>query len=359
MKRAKAPSRKARWKRLVAASLRDGWIVFRDSWVWLGLWLLLWLGFTMAIWAGTRPVLAFHEALYQAFSQMTLNPVPLPEPWWLQLLFYLAPALNILLLARGALNMGILLFDKRNRREAWQMALASTYRDHIIVCGLGKIGYRVVGQLLASGCDIVVIDAHNDGPFHELVMGQHVPVIIGDARQPELLQQAGLHHATSLTVVTGDDLTNLDIALTAREQHPDIHIVMRVFNDSLAGKLSSAFNIQTAFSTSALAAPTLAAAALGRGITNALYVAGKLLSTVEITVERDGIFDGRLIQTVENQHDISVLYRRGRNGEDLRPRGDERLTSGDQLVIIGPLAAINYIQAQNKPNAAPHAPYRL
>ncbi|HYF62827.1 MAG TPA: NAD(P)-binding protein, partial [Herpetosiphonaceae bacterium] len=228
--------------RMIRATLRDARLLLRDSWPWLIALLLVWVGFGALLWRFyDRERLPFDEALYLAFSQMTLNPVRAPRTVWLQAVFYLAPALNLVLVARGALNIGLLVFDKRNRREAWQMALASTYRDHVIVCGLGKIGYRVATQLLANGTDVVAIDNRPDGPFNELMLGRDVPVLIGDARQPELLQQAGIKYAQSVAVVTGDDLTNLDIALTARELRPELHIVMRVFNDSLGGKLSSAF----------------------------------------------------------------------------------------------------------------------
>ena len=71
---------------------------------------------------------------------------------------------------------------------------------------------------------------------------------------------AGIAHARAVVCVINDDLTNLDVALTARQAHPDIRIVLRVFNDALTQKLQSAFNIKTAFSTSALDAPTFAAA---------------------------------------------------------------------------------------------------
>jgi Trk K+ transport system NAD-binding subunit len=344
---------------MIRATLRDARLLLRDSWPWLISLILVWFVLGGLIWRFYDiQRQSFDEALYLAFTQMTLNPVPPPRAIWLQAIFYLAPALSLVLVARGALHIGLLVFDKRNRREAWQMALASTYRNHVIVCGLGKIGYRVVTQLLSNGTDVVVIDNRPDGPFSELMLGRDVPVLIGDARHPEVLQQAGIKYAQSVAVVTTDDLTNLDIALTARELRPELHIVMRVFNDSLCSKLSSAFNISTAFSTSALAAPTLAAAALGRNITNALYVAGKLLSTVEITVAHDGILDGRLVQTIEDQHDVSVLYYRNKSGEDLRPRGDYRLSTGDELVIIGPLPAISRIQELNTERAAPHSPIR-
>ncbi len=346
--------------RLIKAALRDAWLIWRDTGHWLVLLIVAWLLFATLIrlWYHELPIWSFGAALYVAFSQMLLEPQPLPRQWWLQIFFYVMPALAFVLLARGALNAGLLVFDKRNRREAWQMALASTFNKHIIVCGLGKVGYRVVRQLLLSQHDVVAIDMSSNGEFSELVSGMGVPVLFGDARQPELLLQAGLERAHSLAVVTSDDLTNLDIALTARELRGDISIVMRVFNDSLSRKLGSAFNITTAFSTTALAAPTFAAAAIGSGITNALYVAGKLLSTIEVPVVRNGVLDGRLVQTVEDEHDVSILYVRTPHSHDQRPRGDHRLSADDVVVIIGPLESIHRIQQLNQPNAAPHSPIR-
>ena len=36
--------------------------------------------------------------------------------------------------------------------------LASTYRDHIILCGLGHVGYRILERLLHWHLDVVVIE---------------------------------------------------------------------------------------------------------------------------------------------------------------------------------------------------------
>lgn len=132
---------------------------------------------------------------------------------------------------------------------------------------------------------------------------------------------------------------------------------MRVFNEALAAKLATAFRINTAFSTSALAAPTLAAAAVAPNISNALYVAGRLLSTIEMEVARDGILDSRLVATIETRYDVSVLYVRNEEGEDLRPRADYRLQTSDIVVVIGELAALAELQRLNHEAVAPHIPY--
>jgi voltage-gated potassium channel len=342
--------RRRRW-RMLRAALRDAWLVLREFGPWLLAFLVIWLAFALLLWRSYRPAgqaLSLSAALYAAFSQLFFQPQPYPSDGLLQVLFFLAPAAGLALVARGAFNVGLLIFDKRNRREAWQMALASTYREHIIVCGLGKIGYRVVGQLLATGHDVVGIERNQQSEFLELVAGQDVPVIMGDGRRAEILEAAGVRDARAIVCVINDDLTNLDIALTARQIRPEIRIVLRVFNDALAQKLQSAFNIKTAFSTSALAAPTFAAAAIESNITNALYVGGKLLSTEELTVVRDGTLDGRLVGTIEEQHDLSILYRRNAQGEDLRPRSDYRLSSGDVIVVIGTLASLQRINELNR-----------
>lgn len=344
--------------RTTRAALRDAYLVLRESGPWLLAFVGIWLAFGLLVWRAHQPdgqSLALPDALYIAFRQLLFETQELPRAGWLQVLFFLAPAAGLVLVARGALSAGLLIFDKRNRREAWQMALASTYRDHIIVCGLGKIGYRVVGQLLATGHEVVGIE-RGPSEFIELLSGQDVPVISGDARRVEILEAAGLLHARSVLCVINDDLTNLDIALTARERRPNIRIVLRIFNDALAQKLQSAFNIKTAFSTSALAAPTFAAAALNRDVTNALYVGGKFLTTQEVCVAAGGALDSRLVGTVEQEHDISVLYRRNERGEDLRPRGDYRLASGDIIVIIGTLSSLEQIAMLNQAGARPHMP---
>jgi voltage-gated potassium channel len=80
------------------------------------------------------------------------------------------------------------------------------------------------------------------------------------------------------------------------------------------------------------------------------------LTTQEISIASGGALDGRLVGTVEQSYDISVLYRRNERGEDLRPRGDYRLSGGDIIVIIGTLSSLEQIADLNRPGAHPHMP---
>ena len=136
---------------------------------------------------------------------------------------------------------------------------ASTYRNHVVLCGLGRVGYRIVLDLLAAGQQVVAIEKSPDSVFIEEIQGLDVPVLIGDSRLKKNLQLANLEQARAIILATNDDLANLDAALTARDMKPDIKVVLRLFDDTLATKVASQFNMPV-ISTSAVSAPAFVAA---------------------------------------------------------------------------------------------------
>src|SRR5262249_30363500 len=91
--------------------------------------------------------------------------------------------------------------------------------DTVIVCGLGKVGYRVVQQLhrLSPRPQIVVVRLGDGRPEFPQRVNQldGVRTIIGDARDPEVLREAGVERAYSVAALTSDDLLNLQIGLAA------------------------------------------------------------------------------------------------------------------------------------------------
>src|SRR5207302_2947796 len=111
-----------------------------------------------------------------------------------------------------------------------------------------------------------------------------VPVLMEDVRAAGALARANVQKARSIVCATDDDLANLNVALDARKLRPGIRVVMRLFDDDLVEKTRSSFDAQ-AFSTSALAAPALAMAALDPSIKNSFEVGGRLMVIAEVTVQ--------------------------------------------------------------------------
>jgi Trk K+ transport system NAD-binding subunit len=280
------------------------------------------------------------ESVYLVLEMIFLqaNTEHFPEQWpYLAAFFFVMPAIGLFLLSTGVANVGVLLVNKSASGNRWEAALASTYSDHIIVVGLGKIGYRVVLQLLQMGQAVVAVEVSEDKPFIPLARELGVPVIVGDARRGNTLMLAGLDRARSVVCLTQDDLTNLDVALDARERRPDIKVVLRMFEEDLARRVERGFGLHTAFSTSALAAPVFAAAATRAHIENSFYVDGELVHLAQVAVDPGSPLAGQTVEQAERLHDMTILKHRRAAGDQLHPQSDAVLQPGDGLVVVASL----------------------
>jgi voltage-gated potassium channel len=342
-------------RRYLRASLRDTWVLvreFRNSLLlFTGLLLLggliLWRFYVSPV---TGQGLAFSQALYAVFTLIFFETtIPYPNSGFLQVFFFATPILGLGVIAEGVIRFGVMLFNKQVRKEEWQVAVASTFRNHIVICGLGRVGYRVAEQLLQFGEEVVGIDCRADSHFVERVREMGVPVIIADARQRETLVKAGVPRARAIIPCTEDDLTNLDIALDARELKPEIRVVMRMFDADLARKVERGFGIHTAFSTSALAAPAFAAAATQADISHSFYVGDTLLNVSQVTVRASSRLVGKTLAQLERELDLSVIMHRGPEGVDLHPAPEIVLATEDCIVVFASLDALNRLQQFNQP----------
>jgi Trk K+ transport system NAD-binding subunit len=281
------------------------------------------------------------EALHATFKLIFFETLlEFPGTPGLRILFFVLPPVGLAVVADGVLRFGIALFNIRERKEAWQMAIASTYRDHIIVCGLGRTGYRVVKTLLRLGEEVIGIEHDADSLFLEEIREMKVPVLLGDARDEDMLEQARVQQASAIVICTEDDLTSLAIALEARELTPGIKVVMRMFDAHLAEKVRSGFGIHTAFSTSALAAPVFAAAATRAQIDHSFYVDDILMNVARTTVQPGSALEGCTVADVEKELDISIILYKGLDVLDMHPAPDITLRPGDYLVVFASLEAL-------------------
>jgi voltage-gated potassium channel len=285
--------------------------------------------------------LGWREASYATFMLLLAEtPLPFPHTLWLQILFFITPIIGLAVAADGVLRFGVALFNRRERKEAWQMAVASTYRNHVVVCGLGKVGYRVTKELLRLGEEVVGIECDADIPFLEELQQLDVPVLLGDARTRDMLEKAQISEASAVVACTQDDLTNLDIALDARELKPDIKVVMRMFDGKLAEKVRRGFGIRTAFSTSALAAPVFAAAATRARIDQSFYLDDVLMNVARATIAPNSPLIGHSVAWVEKELDLTVVLHEGQGTTDPHPAPDVSLCAGDCLVVFASLESL-------------------
>lgn len=153
-----------------------------------------------------------------------------------------------------------LLIDRIVKRRAQRSLGRKTYnyKNHVILCGLGRLGYFIADELQKTGERMVIIESNQESSSIEHFRNLNIDVYVGDARQPHVLQDAGAEHCRALISVINDDYANLEIGLNAKYFQPDLRLVLRIFDESMADVIKEKFDIHLTKSMSFIAAEKFA-----------------------------------------------------------------------------------------------------
>ncbi|WP_054773892.1 potassium channel family protein [Methylogaea oryzae] len=109
----------------------------------------------------------------------------------------------------------------------------------IVVCGYGRMGQVVVQKLEEDGARFVIIDRDRDRV--DLAKKRGFLAILGDASSNEILVRLGIRDQVGTVLcLTGDDVLNVYITLTARYLNPTLNIISRAAKPESARKLEQA-----------------------------------------------------------------------------------------------------------------------
>jgi len=111
------------------------------------------------------------------------------------------------------------------RRIRSMEAQLHALQDHVIVCGYGRTGKKVVAELKQHHVPYVVVEMNPD-PLQD-VRHDGEPHVQGDAANDDVLQFARLDRARALVSAVDSDERNVYIVLTARSLSPRLFIVAR------------------------------------------------------------------------------------------------------------------------------------
>ena len=112
----------------------------------------------------------------------------------------------------------------RRRRRLVETPAARRQWDRVLVVGFGPAGQRVVDALREAGIPFLVIEFNpNTVRTHQPLL----PIELGDATQPEVLQNAGIGGARALVVTVPDPSTSRLIAGQAVGLAPSVPVIVR------------------------------------------------------------------------------------------------------------------------------------
>jgi len=111
-------------------------------------------------------------------------------------------------------------------------------REHVIICGFGRVGQNLARILEKRGFEYIAIDMD---PFRVRDARQAGdPVVYGDASNPEVLRSLGIEHANVAVVSFDAADTALRIVRAVRRLRDDVPVLVRTEDDSRLDALQAA-----------------------------------------------------------------------------------------------------------------------
>jgi CPA2 family monovalent cation:H+ antiporter-2 len=119
-----------------------------------------------------------------------------------------------------------------------QATLAVAGRDHVIICGFGRVGQNIARVLEQRGFEYLALDLD---PYR-IRAGRQAgdPIVYGDAGQGEVMQNVGLAHASCVVITFANPTVSLRILRAVRELRADVPVLVRTQDDNRLGELQSA-----------------------------------------------------------------------------------------------------------------------
>jgi len=221
-------------------------------------------------------------------------------------------------------------------------------REHVIVCGYGRVGQSAVESLRNSNRAIVVIEKDADRMAklteHGL-MGLH-----GDATNDDVLLQAGIERAWGLIVGIGSDSVSLFIVLSARALNKELYIVTRSGTENeqkmrLAGadRVVSPYDIGGRHMANIVARPHVTDFFAGLTLDD-----GVELWIEALTIAPDSELVGKTVGEADIRRRVGisiVTLTSGSEGKAILPDINTVIQAGDQLIVLGTREQLSMLQA--------------
>jgi Trk K+ transport system NAD-binding subunit len=282
-----------------------------------------------------EPVRSPGEAVFTILSAAFLQGVgDFPVHPYLQIFHFIMPLVGVIILAQGLADFGSLLFNRRSRSKEWEMAVASTLNNHIVLVGLGHLGYRIVESLYEMGKEVAVIELDPAVDTFKAVQKMGVPVIQEDGTRSAALEAANIKDAHTIILASQKDSMNLQIALKARSMNPDIQVVIRIFDEDFAHALHDQFGF-IALSATEMAAPVFAAAAAGADVTHPISIEGQQLSLARMTIGRTSDLIDKTVGYLEDNYRLTIILLRHNEHSEMHPKDISPLHAGDTIALFG------------------------
>ena len=182
----------------------------------------------------------FGVALCTILLQAGLLPQRVGGP--LLIAMVLSMLLSPLILNNNKRVARFLLSEQAPVRTASEREEAATHeiaeREHVILCGFGRVGQNVARVLESQGFEYIALDLDPARIRAARQLGD--PVIYGDSADEELLSRAGIAAASAVVISFSDPATSIGILHSVRQIRPEVPVLVRTQDDARIEELRAA-----------------------------------------------------------------------------------------------------------------------
>lgn len=224
----------------------------------------------------------------------------------------------------------------------------SKMKNHIIVCGYGRMGRDVAAILVENGKDVVVVEKELK------INSENIALLSGDATEDDVLLDAGIERAEAVVACLSGDAENVFLTLSAKTLNPAIRVVSRAIAGDSVGKLRRA-GADEVICMHEISARRMATILVQPNLVNLVDIMtparNLFLEVGEIQVDINESLLGASISQMNlgRRTGALILAVRQNDGKVLfNPDSDYQMQYGDTLIIMGEQAQIEKVSAMYK-----------
>lgn len=294
---------------------------------------------------------AWFDAFYM--TAITLATVGFQEVWTMSdtahlwTIFIMFSGIGLFFIIAGHIAQNAV--DLKRYRRYRMAQQVKKMKDHIILCGYGRMGQAIARELKAAGKKFVVIE-NNAEKLETLIQDDSV-FIEGDATHDDVLMDAGLEYATTLISVLKDDQDNLFLTISARSLKSDIFILTRATQPASIPKIIRA-GADKVMNPYEAAGTKLARQAMAPGVVDFFELILKrenldlVLETISIAAGSRA--EGKSIVDLEirNNFNIIITAVEQKTGvANFNPDPHYKFRASDKLIALGSLEDLARFEA--------------
>jgi len=230
---------------------------------------------------------------------------------------------------------------------------------HIIICGGGEAGRRVIEEFTKARQKFVVIERDAEAIQQIQEMFPDVLVIQGDATRDEVLEQANIKRARGLIAALPEDTENLFVVISAKGLNPNLEVVARATEPHTQEKLFRV-GADHVISPRVIEGLRMASVMLRPTVVSFLDVMMRgedvTLRLEEVPVPEGAKLAGRTLAEVQipQKTGLMVIAMRRADGRfTFNPRSESRMHVGDVLIVLGEPEQVDRLRTYVQTGAVP------